>query len=175
LNRYTPTTGRHVLPAVSFRPCSLIHTDQLAWPINSSDEWIQQRAGIITRQRAEADTSVVDMALSAGNQAIERAGIKASDLGAIIVSTVTFPYPTGSAAALIAGKLDITVPAYDISAACAGYCYGVAQADALIRSGMTDYVLVIGAEKLSDFVAPTDRSISFLLGDGAGAVVVGAA
>ncbi len=175
LKQYTPTTGSRVLSVGAFRPNNLVNNDQLAGPINSSDEWIQQRTGIVTRQRAEADTSVVDMALGAGKQAIERAGIKASDLGAVIISTVTFPYPTGSAAALIAGELDITVPAYDISAACAGYCYGVAQADALIRSGMADYVLVIGAEKLSDFVDPTDRSISFLLGDGAGAVVVGAA
>src|SRR5699024_8869561 len=126
-------------------------------------------------QRAEADISLYDMALSAGKQAIDRAGIKASELDAILVSTVTFPYPTGSAAALIAGALVITVAAYDISAACAGYCYGVAQADALIRFRVADKVFVMGAEKLSDSVDATARSISFLLGEGAGAVVVGAA
>ena len=175
LKQYNPTKGSRILSVGAFRPNNLVNNEELAGPIDSSDEWIQQRTGIVTRQRAEADISLYDMALSAGKQAIDRAGIKASELDAILVSTVTFPYPTGSAAALIAGALEITVPAYDISAACAGYCYGVAQADALIRSGMADKVLVIGAEKLSDFVDPTDRSISFLLGDGAGAVVVGAA
>jgi 3-oxoacyl-[acyl-carrier-protein] synthase-3 len=64
-------------------------------------------------------------------------------------------------------------PAFDISAACAGYCYGIAQADALVRSGVAKYVLVVGGEKLSDFIDPTDRSISFLLADGAGAAIVG--
>src|SRR5699024_12699992 len=117
----SPATLRsRVLSLGAFRPNSLVNDDHPAWLINALDEWIQQRPGIVTRQRAVADTSVVDMALSAGKQAIERAGIKASDLRAIIVSTVTFPYPTGSAAALIAGKLDITVPAYDISATRAG-------------------------------------------------------
>src|SRR5699024_174781 len=146
LNSYNPTKGSRILSVGAFRPNNLVTNEELAGPIDSSDEWIQQRTGIVTRQRAEADTSLYDMALQAGKQAIDRAGIKATDLDAILVSTVTFPYPTGSVAALIAGKLDITVPAYDISAACAGYCYGVAQADALVRSGMADKVLVIGAE-----------------------------
>lgn len=174
LQPYTPRTGSRILSVGAFRPENLVTNDQIADPIDSSDEWIRQRTGIVTRQRAGADTSLADMALGAGQEALEKAGLESSDLGAIIVSTVTFPYPTGSAAAWIAGELGITVPAFDISAACAGYCYGVAQADALVRSGMADYVLVIGAEKLSDFIDPTDRSISFLLGDGAGAVVVGA-
>ena len=87
---------------------------------------------------------------------------------------MTFPYATPSAAAALADRIGATpAPAYDISAACAGYCYGVAQADALVRSGMAEYVLVIGAEKLSDFIDNHERTISFLLGDGAGAVVIG--
>ncbi|GAA4119818.1 beta-ketoacyl-ACP synthase III [Enteractinococcus coprophilus] len=174
LNQYSTNTASRILSVGGYRPSKRVTNDDLAGPIDSSDEWIRQRTGIVTRQRADADTSLVGMALAAGQQAIERAGIETSDIGAVVVATVTFPYPTGSAAAIIAGELGIHVPAYDISAACAGYCYGVAQADSLVRSGMADYVLVIGAEKLSDFVDPTDRSISFLLGDGAGAVVVGA-
>ena len=171
---YSTNTGSRILSIGGYRPPNRVTNDELAGPIDSSDEWIRQRTGIVTRQRADADISLADMALAAGQQAIERASVEATDIDAIIVATVTFPYPTGSAAAVIAGELGIHVPAYDISAACAGYCYGVAQADALIRSGMADHVLVIGAEKLSDVVDPTDRSISFLLGDGAGAVVIGA-
>jgi len=171
---YSPNTASKILSVGAYRPSKRVTNDELAGPIDSSDEWIQQRTGIVTRQRADADTSLADMALAAGRQAIERAGLEPSDIGAVILATVTFPYPTGSGAAVIAGELGIHVPAYDISAACAGYCYGVAQADGLVRSGMAEHVLVIGAEKLSDFVDPTDRSISFLLGDGAGAVVVGA-
>ena len=92
----------------------------------------------------------------------------------MIVSTVTHPYATPSAAASLADRIGATpAPAFDISAACAGYCYGIAQADALVRSGAADYVLVVGAEKLSDVIDNTERTISFLLGDGAGAVVIG--
>ena len=99
--------------------------------------------------------------------------MEASELDAIIVSTISFPYATPSLAALLGGKLgNPGVIAYDISAACAGFCYGIGQADSLIRSGAVRTVLVIGAEKLSDFISPTDRSISFLLGDGAGAAIL---
>ena len=158
----------------AFRPDVIVSNEDVCQWIDSSDEWIRQRTGIITRHRADKGTSVVDMAEAAGRDALESAGIDGSQLGAVIVSTVTHPYATPSAAAEIAHLLGAApAPAYDVSAACAGYCYGVAQADALVRSGAAEYVLVIGVEKLSDFIDNTERTISFLLGDGAGAVVVG--
>lgn len=151
----------------------VVHNNDIVGPIDSSDEWIQQRTGIVTRRRADKDTSLIDMSLEASKEAIANAGLKPEDIGAIIIATVTFPYPTPSAAAKLAAELGTgPVPAWDISAACAGYCYGIAQADAVVRSGMADNVLVVGAEKLSDWIDPTDRSISFILGDGAGAAVV---
>jgi 3-oxoacyl-[acyl-carrier-protein] synthase-3 len=151
-----------------------VTNDDVAGPINSSDEWIRQRTGIITRKRAGKDQSLMDMAVEASNEAIKKAGIKASEIEAVIFSTITHPYQTPSAAALLAELVGANpAPAFDISAACAGYCYGIAQADALVRSGTAKYVLVVGGEKLTDYIDPTDRSISFLLGDGAGAAVVG--
>jgi 3-oxoacyl-[acyl-carrier-protein] synthase III len=151
-----------------------VTNDDIAGPINSSDEWIRQRTGIVTRMRASKDRSLMDMAVEASNEAIAKAGIKPSEIEAVIFSTITHPYQTPSAAALLAELVGANpAPAFDISAACAGYCYGIAQADSLVRSGTAKYVLVVGGEKLSDFIDPTDRSISFLLGDGAGAAVVG--
>jgi len=151
-----------------------VTNDDVAGPIDSSDEWIRQRTGIVTRKRASAGLSLMDMAVDASQQAISRAGIDPSEIGAVLFSTISHPFQTPSAAALLAEKVGANpAPAYDVSAACAGYCYGIAQADALVRSGMAKYVLVVGAEKLSDFIDPTDRSISFLLGDGAGAAIVG--
>lgn len=151
-----------------------VTNDDVAGPINSSDEWIRQRTGIVTRMRASQDQSLMDMAVEASNEAINKAGIKPSEIEAVIFSTITHPYQTPSAASLLAELVGANpAPAFDISAACAGYCYGIAQADALVRSGTAKYVLVVGGEKLSDFVDPTDRSISFLLGDGAGAAIVG--
>lgn len=157
-----------------YRPSVVVTNDDVCQWIDSSDEWIRQRTGIVTRRRAPEDVSVLDMAEGASREALASAGIEAAQLGAVIVSTVSHPYATPSAAAALADRLGATpAPAYDISAACAGYCYGIAQGDALVRAGTADYVLVVGAEKLSDFIDNTERSISFLLGDGAGAVVIG--
>jgi 3-oxoacyl-[acyl-carrier-protein] synthase-3 len=116
----------------------------------------------------------MDMAVEASNEAIRKAGIDPQEIGAVLFSTITHPYLTPSAATLLAELVGANpAPAFDISAACAGYCYAIAQADALVRSGMAKYVLVVGGEKLSDFIDPTDRTISFLLADGAGAAIVG--
>jgi 3-oxoacyl-[acyl-carrier-protein] synthase-3 len=151
-----------------------VTNDDIAGPINSSDEWIRQRTGIVTRKRADKDQSLIDMAVEASNEAIANAGIDPSRIGAVILATITFPYQTPSGATLLADRVGATgAAAYDISAACAGYCYGIAQADALVRAGQAEFVLVVGGEKLSDYLDPTDRSISFLLGDGAGAAIVG--
>ena len=153
-----------------------VPNDDLVGPIDSSDEWIQQRTGIVTRVRAGADVLAVDLATEAGREAIERSGIPADQIDLVIVATVSNVQQTPSIAAVVADRVGSNpAAAYDTNAACAGYAYAVAQADALIRAGAAHYALVIGAEKLSDVVDPTDRTISFLLGDGAGAVVVGPA
>ena len=152
----------------------VVTNDELVGAIDSSDEWIRQRTGIITRHRAGAGTDVIDLSEGAARKALAYAGLTGADIDAVIVSTVTFFQQTPAAAAIIADRIGATpAAAFDISAACAGYCYGIGQADALVRSGNARNVLVIGAEKMSEFIDPTDRSISFLLGDGAGAVVIG--
>ncbi|MGK0716295.1 beta-ketoacyl-ACP synthase III [Leucobacter sp. W1153] len=151
-----------------------VPNDDLIGPIESSDEWIRQRTGIVQRKRASAKVGAVDLAVAAGEEAIERAGLDRSEIDGVIISTISNVALTPSMASLAAYRLGLApAAAFDISAACAGYTYGVGQADALVRSGICKNVLVIGAEKLSDVVDPTDRSISFLLGDGAGAVIVG--
>ncbi|MCR1163298.1 MULTISPECIES: beta-ketoacyl-ACP synthase III [Micrococcaceae] len=174
LNKTAVNENARILGIGAYRPDVIVTNEDVCQWIDSSDEWIRQRTGIITRHRAAADVSVIDMAEGAAREAIQQAGIEPSQLGAVIVSTVTHPYATPSAAAALTERLGATpAPAFDISAACAGYCYGVAQADALVRSGAAQYVLVVGAEKLSDVIDNHERTISFLLGDGAGAVVVG--
>jgi 3-oxoacyl-[acyl-carrier-protein] synthase-3 len=170
----TPVAFSRIYSLGAARGDLTVTNDEIAGPINSSDEWITQRTGIVTRMRASKDRSLMDMAVEASNEAIKKAGIAPSEIEAVIFSTITHPYQTPSAAALLAELVGATpAPAFDISAACAGYCYGIAQADSLVRSGVAKYVLVVGGEKLTDFIDPTDRSISFLLGDGAGAAIVG--
>jgi 3-oxoacyl-[acyl-carrier-protein] synthase-3 len=174
LNQSTAVAFSKIYSIGAARGDVTVTNDDIAGPINSSDEWITQRTGIITRKRASKDRSLMDMAVEASNEAIKKAGIQPSEIEAVIFSTITHPYQTPSAAALLAELIGANpAPAFDISAACAGYCYGIAQADSLVRSGTAKYVLVVGGEKLSDFIDPTDRSISFLLGDGAGAAIVG--
>jgi len=163
-----------ILSVGAARGENAVPNDDLVGPIDSSDEWIRQRTGIITRVRADKGTTAIDLAADAGAEAIEKSGIAASDIDLVIVATISNPKQTPSAAAIVADRVGANpAAAYDSNAACAGYAYGIAQADALIRAGSAHYALVIGTEKLSDVVDPTDRSISFLLGDGAGAVVIG--
>lgn len=143
--------------------------------IDSSDEWIQSRTGIKTRARARADEDVLDLATAAALDVIAKSGIDPAEIDTVILSTVTYFHQTPAGAAIVADRIGANpAAAFDISAACAGYCYGIGQADALVRAGTARNVLVIGAEKMSDFTDPTDRSISFILGDGAGAALVGA-
>ena len=174
LNQYNAVKFSRIYGLGAARGDLVVTNDDVAGPIDSSDEWIRQRTGIIECRRASKDLSLMDMAVDASKQAIAAAGIDPSEIGTVLFSTITHPHQTPSAAALLADLIGANpAPAFDISAACAGYCYGIAQADALVRSGMAKYVLVVGGEKLSDFIDPSDRTISFLLGDGAGAAIVG--
>lgn len=154
----------------------VVPNDDLVGPIDSSDEWIRQRTGIATRTRASHDVSATDLATEAAREAIKKSGVAASDIDLVIIATISNVQQTPSMAAVVADRVGANpAAAYDENAACAGFSYAVTQADALIRAGAAHHALVIGAEKLSDLVDPTDRSISFLLGDGAGAVVIGPA
>lgn len=151
-----------------------VPNSELIDAIDSSDEWIRQRTGIIQRRRASSDIQAVDLAVQAGEEAIVKSGLDRNQIDGVIISTISNVAVTPSMASLAAYRLGLSpAAAFDVSAACAGYAYGVGQADALVRAGICKNVLVIGAEKLSDLVDPTDRSISFLLSDGAGAVVIG--
>ncbi|SFS05287.1 3-oxoacyl-[acyl-carrier-protein] synthase-3 [Microbacterium sp. cf046] len=151
-----------------------VPNDDLIGPIDSSDEWIRQRTGIVTRTRALPETTAIELATDAAAEAIARSGIEPQQVDAVIVATISNPKQTPSVSAIVADRIGANpAAAYDLNAACAGFAYGVTQADALIRAGAANYVVVVGAEKLSDVVDPADRSISFLLGDGAGAVVIG--
>jgi len=153
---------------------NVVPNDDIVGPIDSSDEWIRQRTGIITRTRAGASTNAIDLATDAAAEAVSRSGIPPEKIDAVIVATISNPKQTPSVSAIVADRIGANpAAAYDLNAACAGFAYGVAQADALIRGGIAHYAVVVGAEKLSDIIDPTDRSISFLLGDGAGAAVIG--
>ena len=155
-----------------YRPRRIVPNSEIVDRIDSSDEWIRERSGIIERRWAGDGESVIDMSMFAARPALEMAGIEGSDLDAIIVATVSWPYQTPAAAPLVAKAFGSTAMALDISAACAGYCHGIALANDLVRGGTAEHVLVIGVERLSDFTSRDDRGTAFIFGDGAGAAVV---
>ncbi|MGC0142365.1 MULTISPECIES: beta-ketoacyl-ACP synthase III [unclassified Pseudactinotalea] len=167
-----PVTATQILAVGGARGDRVVPNEEIIGPINSSDEWIRQRTGIASR--VYASQSVLELAHEAARDVLTKAGMSGADIDTVLVSTVTHFEQTPSLAALLASRIGAApAPAFDISAACAGYCYGIAQADALVRAGTARHVLVVGVEKMSDFIDPTDRTISFLLGDGAGAAIVG--
>jgi 3-oxoacyl-[acyl-carrier-protein] synthase-3 len=157
-----------------YRPTRVVTNDEICELIDSSDQWIRERSGIVTRHRAAADESVADMGVAAGGKALANAGVGPEQVGCVIFATITHPYQTPAAAGEVAHRLGTPgAAAFDVGVACAGFTYGLAMANDMVRGGSADYVLVIGSEKLSDFVDPTDRSTAFIFGDGAGAAVVG--
>jgi 3-oxoacyl-[acyl-carrier-protein] synthase-3 len=163
-----------ILGVGGYRPVRVIPNSEVLDWIDSSDEWIRTRSGITERRWAGQEESVAEMSVQAAGKAIAQSGVPAEKIGAVIVSTVTHFKQTPAVATEIADRLGCgTSPAFDISAACAGFGYGLSLADGLIRAGNAEYVLVIGVERLSDLTDKSDRSTAFIFGDGAGAVIVG--
>ena len=142
--------------------------------IETSDEWIVERTGIHARHFAERDVSSSDLALQASLRALEAAGRQAQDIDLIIVATSTPDMVFPSTAAILQHKLGITngCPVFDVQAVCSGFVYALTVADAMIRSGAANRVLVVGSEVFSHILDFNDRTTCVLFGDGAGAVVL---
>ncbi|NKS35749.1 beta-ketoacyl-ACP synthase III [Rhodococcus hoagii] len=157
-----------------YRPERVVSNAEICKTIDSTDEWIQSRSGIKNRRFANADESVLAMAIASGRKALAASGIEPEQVGAVVVATSTYPSQTPQCAAVVADALGTGGPAaFDVTAGCAGFCYALSIASDMVRLGTEDYVLVIGVERMSDSTEPTDRSVRFIFGDGAGAVVVG--
>jgi 3-oxoacyl-[acyl-carrier-protein] synthase III len=173
--KLAPTApGARILGLGSSQPDNVVTNDDLAQRIDTNDEWIRDRVGIESRRIAEQGTLLVDMATEAGARAVKDAGLAPSEIDTVIVATCTMPTPIPNAAAQTADRIGIPAPgAFDLNAACAGFCYGLGVASDLIRAGSAKKVLVIGAEKLTDSVDPVDRANAIIFADGAGAAVVG--
>jgi 3-oxoacyl-[acyl-carrier-protein] synthase III len=171
----TMSTQSRILSVGGVRGDLVVPNDDLVGPIDSSDEWIRRRTGIVTRRIARKEVLIEDMAEAAGRSAIEASGLDPEQIDVVICASISWMRTTPAMAPLVAHRLGTGAgtAAFDANAACAGYCYGIGQADSMIRSGLAKHVLVIGAEKISDFSEPTDRTMSFIMGDGAGAAVVG--
>ena len=154
-------------------PERVVTNDDLAKIVDTSDEWIRTRTGIRERRYAADDEALSDVAFPAAQLALERAGVKAVELDLLIVATVTSDMIFPSTAAMLADRLGATeAAAYDLSAGCTGFMYGIAQAAGMLGAGLSRRALVIGADVLSKLMNFGDRSTCVLFGDGAGPAVL---
>jgi 3-oxoacyl-[acyl-carrier-protein] synthase-3 len=167
--------GARILAFGGYQPAKVVTNDDLAATVETNDEWIRSRVGIASRRIADEE-SVEDMAVAAGGKALAASGLSPGDVDLVIVATCTPEAPIPNVSATVARRLGIMAPgAYDLNAACAGFCYALAAAADSVRAGSAAHVLVIGAEKLSQWVDWSDRSTCIIFADGAGAAVVGPA
>jgi 3-oxoacyl-[acyl-carrier-protein] synthase-3 len=153
-------------------PTVVTNADIIARGVQTNDEWIQSRVGIAERRFAMEET-MLDMAEAASSKALANSGIAATDIDLVILATCTSEQQVPGGAATLASRLGIAAPgAYDLNAACAGFVYGLASASNAIIAGQARNVLVVGSEKLTDYVDLFDRSTGIIFADGAGAAVV---
>jgi 3-oxoacyl-[acyl-carrier-protein] synthase-3 len=165
-----------ILGTGHYAPAQVLSNVDLEKIVDTSDAWITERTGIRRRHIAAEGEATSDMAAAAARQALAAAGLNVADLDMIIVGTVSGDTPTPSCAVHVQQKLGAEeIPAFDISAACSGFLYGVTIADQFIATGAANCVLVIGVELLSRILNWKDRTTCVLFGDGAGAVVLGPA
>jgi 3-oxoacyl-[acyl-carrier-protein] synthase-3 len=167
-------TYSRIVGTGSYLPKQVVtNADLSARGLETNDAWIRERTGIAQRHIAEKEQTSSDLALAACKNALQAADLRASDIDLIIVATSTPDYVFPSTACLLQAKLGTKGgAAFDVQAVCSGFVYGLATADAFIRSGANKKALVVGAEVFSRILDWSDRTTCVLFGDGAGAVVL---
>jgi 3-oxoacyl-[acyl-carrier-protein] synthase-3 len=152
-------------------PPLTVTNDMLAERLDTTDEWIRTRTGIVQRHMVEPGLATSDLAVEAGRQALKSAGL--DGVGAVVLATATPDRPCPATAPEVASRLGmVDVPAFDVGAVCTGFIYGLATGAGLIAAGLVDELLVIAADTFSTILDPTDRTTAVIFGDGAGAVVL---
>ncbi len=170
----TPATK--ILGFGGYQPDKVVTNDDIAKLVETSDEWIRSRVGIASRRVAGPDESVADMAEAAGAKALAASGLTPESIDLVVVATCSAETPIPNVAAGVAHRLGLGTPAaYDLNAACAGFCYALAAASDSVRAGSARNALVIGSEKMTAWLDWYDRSTCIIFADGAGAAVVGPA
>jgi 3-oxoacyl-[acyl-carrier-protein] synthase-3 len=160
----------------SYLPPRVVGNAEFASRLDTSDQWIRERTGIVQRHIADESQASSDLALAASRAALQAARLRPEDVDLIIVATSTPDFIFPSTACLLQAKLGVrNCPAFDVQAVCSGFVYALATADSFIRAGMNKCALVVGAEVFSRILDWNDRGTCVLFGDGAGAVVLASA
>jgi 3-oxoacyl-[acyl-carrier-protein] synthase-3 len=156
------------------RPARVMSNDELPEVLDTNDAWIQQRTGIASRHLADDGETIIAMASDASRKAVAAAGVDPGAIGLVVLATCSMTQSVPGGAAQVAEAIGATqVGAYDLNAACAGFCYALSTAADAVRLGTVDYAVVAASERMSDILDWTDRSSAILFGDGAGAIVIG--
>ncbi len=175
ISRAPEAAGTKITGMGYYRPERVVSNDELSQTMDTNDEWIRSRVGIQERRWASPAETAVMMGVEASRQAMAEAGLSAADIDTVIVATCSLPSQVPHAATQVAAELGIHAPgAFDLNAACAGFCYGLAAASHTVRAGAGKNVLLVGVDKLTDWTNLTDRSTAIIFADAAGAVVVSA-
>ncbi|MEU9184172.1 beta-ketoacyl-ACP synthase 3 [Streptomyces sp. NPDC048484] len=157
----------------AYRPVAVVTNEEAATSAGVSADWISQRVGVEERRHADGDETVVAMAVEAAREALADGGRTADDIDVVLLATCSMPSPMPNGAASVASGLGCpAAAAFDLNAACSGFCHGLAVADALIRAGTARGVMVIGSERMTDWVSAEDRSTGPIFADGAAAALV---
>jgi 3-oxoacyl-[acyl-carrier-protein] synthase-3 len=165
--------GSRIVATGRATPRTVVTNQDLERRMDTSDEWVRTRTGIAQRYVLASGESLVEIAAIAARSALDRAGMKPADLDAIVVGTVSSDFGFPSFACQLQHQLGVdTIPAFDVAAACSGFIYAMSVADASMRAGDYDRVLVMGVDALSTMVDWNDRATAVLFGDGAGAAVL---
>jgi 3-oxoacyl-[acyl-carrier-protein] synthase III len=168
----TPS-GVKIVGVGHYAPARTVSNHDLESWLETSDDWITTRTGMKRRHWASEEEATSDLAAAAASAALVHAGMLAQEIDCFIVATVTPDYYFPATACLVATKLGVTnKPAFDVAIACSGFIYGLTVASGLIRSGVYQRIMLIGAETLSKILDKNDRSTAILFGDGAGAVIL---
>ncbi|MEH1011747.1 beta-ketoacyl-ACP synthase III [Micromonospora sp. CPCC 206060] len=166
--------GSRIVALGHYQPSRVVTNDEIAQLVETNDEWIRDRVGIVSRRIADSET-VADMATVAAGKALANSGLTPTDIDMVVVATCTSVDRSPNVACRVAAKLGIPAPAaFDLNTACSGFAYALGTVDHAIRAGAARHAIVIGAEKLSEFTDWTDRSTCIIFADGAGAAVVSA-
>ena len=158
-----------------YRPGNIVtNFDLIARGVDTDDEWIKSRVGIAERRWADPDETVVDLGEQAASKALANSGVSVDEVDLVVVATCTMPTPVPAAAPNLAHRLGIDAPgAYDVNSGCSGFVYAMNAASAAVLTGQARTVLVVAAERFSGWLDMADRSTCIILGDGAGAAVIG--
>jgi 3-oxoacyl-[acyl-carrier-protein] synthase-3 len=171
----TGPTGARIVSVGHYQPARVVTNDELSQRVETSDEWIRDRVGIVSRRIAEPEESLTDMAVAAGEKALAASGLGPADIDLVIVATCTALTSLPNAAGQVAARMGLDAPgAFDVNTACSGFSYALANANHAILAGASKNALVIGVEKLSDWVDWEDRTTCIIFADGAGAAIVSA-